>query len=402
MRAQGNLTTLKIFTLFILVCLSACSEKTDPERKKYSIYTMARDAREYITQVNDLSGGTVNPIQKGAQTYPKRIWFDLIVKDGYYYRHEKKNHFFLKYTVENNRFVPVDSVSLPEFAYLDNYKWVHPDTLLLISYNRQLSKVKYARVTVKNMKATVGDLPVPLPFGRYNAMSIGFSELKDKQLLVGYTYHTINAAQDYSTSDTVYVSVLSYPGLKPVKTLKDARSTYPGGSNTAQVNTFTDEKGDFYFLACPGIALGNHPDKPTAVYRIKKGENILDSTYFFNISQSPIANHGYGLWDIGNNQAIIRSERRELFTGINDHYKVPHIEFYVLDLEKKTVKKLGMPLDKGTSRTCVLVDNGLVYISLNSDSEGNYIWIYNPKNGSLKKGLKLEGEIDYILRIEKL
>jgi hypothetical protein len=195
--------------------------------------------------------------------------------------------------------------------------------------------------------------------------------------------------------------MLSYPELKVQKTLKDSRSTYPGGANTAQQNTFTDDKGDFHFLACPGIALGNNPDKPTAMYRIKKDEDDLDSTFFWNISAS-IKNHAYGLWDIGNNQAIIRSERRELFTGIEDHYKVPHIEFYILDLLTKTTKKLDLPLDKGTSRQCVLVENGLVYISLNSETDGNFIWTYNPKDGSLEKGLQLSGEVDYILRIEKL
>lgn len=400
MRAQGNPVILTILFFTGLSFLSGCSEKQRTESKKYSIYTMAKDYKEYITQVDDLSSGAIDPLKNGARTYPKQIWFDLIVKDGFYYRLERKTQYFLKYTIENNRYTPVDSVHISPLTYLDNYNWVHPDTVLLISYDRKMSALSYARVNVKTMKANVGIMPVALPKAPFNSMSVGFSELRNRQLLIGYSYHEITS-QNFRTTDTAYVDILSYPELKWQKTLKDTRSTYPGGANTAQPNTFTDENGDFYFLTCPGIASGNHPDKPTALYRIRKDQDSIDSTFFWNISES-IKNHAYGLWNIGDDKAILRSERRDLFTGVEDHYKVPHIEFYILDLKLKTAKKLVLPLDKGTSRQCVLVENGTVYLSINSDSGGNYIWIYNPKTESLTKGLKLNGAIDYILRIEKL
>ena len=399
MHARGNLITLKLIILPGLIFLFGCSEKRSDERHKYSIYTMADDYKEHISQVNDLSSGKLDPVKNGVRTYPKQIWYDLIVRDGFYYRLERKTNYFLKYAVQNNRYTPVDSVFLTEMSYFDNYQWVHPDSLFLVSFDRKLSRLEYARVNVKTMKAETGNIPVALPKSPFNSMSVGFSMLRKDEFFLGYTYHAITA-RDFTTADTVYVDVLTYPGLKVIKTIKDARSAYPGGANTAQPNTFTDQNGDFYFLACPGIALGNRPEKPTSLYRIKKDEDKLDSTFYWNISES-IKNHGYGLWDIGNGKAILRSERKDLFTGFEDHYKVPHIEFYVLDLAKKTSKKLDLPLDKGTSRQCVLLENGIVYLSINSES-GNYIWIYNPKDETLTKGLQVKDDIDYILRIEKL
>lgn len=398
-RAQDNLTTLKTLTFLGLIFLFGCSEKQKSECQQYSIYTMADDNKEYINQVDNLATGELDPIQKGVRTYPKQIWFDLIVKDGFYFRLERKTNYFLKYTVENNRYIPVDSVKLSGMSYLDNYNWVHSDTVFLTSFDRKVSKLSYARVNIKTMKADIGTLPVSLPKPPFNSMSIGFSMVRAGKLFLGYTYYEITS-QHVKAADSVYIDVLTYPDLKLVKTIKDSRSSYPGGANTAQPNTFTDRHGDFYFLACPGIALGNNPEKPTSLYRIKKDEDKLDSTFFWNISES-IKNHGYGLWNIGSGKAIIRSERKDLFTGVEDHYKVPHIEFYVLDLNKKTAKKLELPLDKGTSRQCILVENGLVYLSVNSES-GNYIWIYNPKDNTLKKGLKIKDDIDYILRIERL
>ncbi|TDE11295.1 DUF4374 domain-containing protein [Dyadobacter psychrotolerans] len=400
MRAGGILALLSL--IIITIIISGCSENTDSGRKKYSIYTMTKDYREYIVQVDSLSQGTVNPVLEGTIVGYKQIWDELIVKEGYYYRINRKSQHFVRSQINKGRFEPADSVALADFVFLENYNWIHPDTLLLISYNRKLNKVNYAKVAVKTMTATTGELPIPAPSGAYNSMSVGFTEFRGNRLFAGYSYHSLSDSNGYSTTDTAYVSVLNYPSLKSRNTIKDTRSTYPGNTNTEQQSTFRDEKGDFYFLTSPGIARGNRPDKPTAVYRIKAGQEVLDSNYFFNISESSIQNHAYGLWYIGNGKAIIRSEQKGLFTGIEDHYKVPHVRFFVLDLETKSAKLLNLPVDKGTARQCVLMENGLVYISINSDREGNYIWIYNPENDKLRKGLKIEGDVDYILRIERL
>ena len=402
MHASGNSFIFTVFILLTSLAFQGCSDSPTSDKRRFSIYVMAKDAKEYIISTNDLTQGEINPIKTGARVSPKQIWYDLIVKDGNYFLMNQKTEYLVSFNIKNNEFIATDSVKLKNISFIDTYTWLHPDSLLLISFNRKLSKVSYARVNTKTLEASVGYLPIPLPTAPYNSMSVGFTDLWHNKLFTGYTYHTTYVPQGYTTSDTAYVAILNYSSLKSEKTLKDIRSTHPGGPNTAQPNTFRDEKGDFYFLACPGVALGNHPGKPTAIYRIKAGEEVLDSTYFFNISASPIQNHGYGLWYIGNGKAIIRSERKGLFKGMEDHYKVPHVEFHVLDLAANTVKKLDLPLDKGTSRRCVLVEKGLVYISINSDAGGNYIWVYNPKDGSLKKGLKLAGNIDYILRIERL
>ena len=87
---------------------------------------------------------------------------------------------------------------------------------------------------------------------------------------------------------------------------------------------------------------------------------------------------------------------------MKDHYKVPHFDFYLLNLEKQTTSRLPLPLDKGTSRQCVLVKNGTVYITVNSGNDGCYVWLLNPETGALKKGLKFSDDTEYILRLERL
>jgi hypothetical protein len=363
---------------------------------------MSKDGKEYLVQLDSLDSGTIFPQKSGAKVEPPRIYHDLIVRDGYYYRLDMKSGRFIRAHVKNNQLTEDKSLAIEGFSICQNYNWITPDSLLLIGYDDSTKKIRYATVNVKNMTAVQDVMEIAAPFGKYNSMSIGFSKLSQGKLMVGYSYHTIVGAYNYSTGDTVYVDVLSYPQMKLLERIKDTRSTYPGDENTRQAHSFTDEKGDFYFIAAPGIAGGNHPNKPTSIFRIKKGDTALDQDYFFNISASAIQNHGYGLWYTGSGKAIIRTERKNIFSGMKDHWKIPHFDYYVIDLETKATSRLPLPLDKGTAKQCVLVENGMVYIGVNSQTEGNYIWHYNPNSGDLKKSLKFDPEIDYILRVERL
>jgi hypothetical protein len=387
---------------FTVGCAERESGQSDALQKKYSIYTMAEDGQEFLMTTDSLSGGRLEPEKSGVKVDPQRIFYDLIVHKGYYYRLDAKTQEFLKIGIENKKFTTKSRLKLEGFSAIDNYNWITPDSLLIIGYDDKSAEVKYAKIHLDSMTAVQGKLNLPAPSGGFNWTSVGFSHFMNGQLLVGYTYHAAHDLLGYTTSDTMYVETLSYPGLKNLKNYKDSRTTYPGGVNTRQSHFFTDENGDFYFITCPGIALGNNPAKPTAIMRIRKSDGSVDPDYFFNISASSIQNNGYGFWYLGKGKAIVRTERKALFTGMGDHYKVPHFDFYEVDLETQTTTRLNLPLDKGTARQCVIVENGIAYIAVNSDSAGNYIWIYNPEKNSLKKGLQLLGQTDYILRIERL
>ncbi len=362
---------------------------------------MTKDGREYLVQTDSLEQGRIDPLQ-GALVIPPRHFYSLIAKDGYYYYLDATKSALIKCSLRGHTFAPVASVPLEGFSMIENFTWLSPDSLLLIGFDFEASITRFARVDVNQLSAEEGLVDIPPPFGPFNWMSIGFTKLNQDRFLIGYTYHSAREPGSYSTIDTITVDVLSYPSMKSLARYKDTRSAYPGGINTQQSYSFTDEKGDFYFVACPGIIAGNNPDKPTGIFRIRDGEERPDPGYFFNISASEIDNHGYGFWYIGKGRAIIRTERKKLYTSIQDHYKVPHFDFYVLNLERQTTTRLDLPLDKGSSRQCVLVEDGNVYITVNSDTDGCYVWLLDPVTLSLKKGLQFTGETDYILRLDRL
>ena len=389
--------------LLISGLLLGCGKKAKNNKGQYSFYILAKDNKEYLVTTDKLDSGVLKPETDGILLDGVDMDRDVLVKNGFIYHLNRKTSLFSKFSLAQEHLIVKGKTGIAKFS-LENYNWVGKDSLLLIGLNTDgYHQVRYALVNTRDMKVIRTDnLAIPKPTGKFKSLSVGFTKIKNGSLYIGYTYHFPISMSDYTTSDTMYVSRFNYPSMQLMATGKDTRSTYPGGMNAVQNYSFTDKNGDYYFMTCPGIALGNRPDLATGIFRIKANEDHIDKDYFFDISDSEIANHAYGMWSLGNDEVVIRSERKDLFTGLGDHYSVAHFEFFVLNLKTKAIRKIDLPLDKGTRRECVLVKDGLAYIAVNSSKNGNYIWQYNIKTRTLKKGLQLGGDTDFILRIDQL
>ncbi len=400
--------TLRQCLLYAVVAVTGClgmacrKEAGESSFGKYSFHLMVKDGSECLIQSDSVETGVIDPGRLGIRPIPARHFYDLVPRRGYYYYVDPKTSRFLKCMTRNGSFSEVGSVSLTGISLVENLTWFSEDSLLLIGYDTGNAVTRYARINTDRMSAEQGIVDIPSPSKPFNWISVGFVRLTDKKISIGYTYHFSTGPGRYTTSDTMYVDVLSFPGMKSLARYKDTRSAYPGGVNTKESYSFTDENGDFYFIACPGIIAGNHPGKPTAIFKIPAGEEKPDPGYFLNISASPIGNHAYGCWYIGNGKVIVRAERKDLYKGLSDHYKTPHFSFFLADLHSGTTSRLDLPLDKGSSRQCVLAEGGKVYITVNSDTDGCFVWIFDPATRSLQKGMQFTGSTDYILRMDKM
>lgn len=363
---------------------------------------MDKDDREYIVQTDELDRGVIDP-REVSEPLPDTISRNMIIKDGFYYQVHRRSGTFTKYQVDNNRLHRIAQLELSDYGE-ENFYWIGKDSLLLSGLNLATNAGRYYLVNTVAMKVLAsGALNITQPQGIYKTISIGFVQQREDTLLVGYTFHSGEDNSHNMSSDTMYMASILFPSMQRVGLQKEWRSTYPAGPNNIQHNDFTDEQGNYYFMTCPGIAMGNKLSAATAIFRIKANSTQIDPDYFFTISGSAINNHAYGLWYLGQGKAIVRTERKDLYTGLSDHYSAPHFEFYLLDINRqRVIKKLNLPLDKGTRKECVLVEGNTAYIAVNNPKEGNYIWKYNIPKDELTKGLRLAGNTDFILRIDAL
>lgn len=392
----------KFSLLLLIVFFIGCSnrDQVNSTTNKYSLYIMNKDLGNTILTTNSIDSGTMDILKNGIDVPTQYFDRSIIIHEGFFYH--IKSEKFRKFSIKENALTEIAAIPMSD-QHIENINWQGKDTLLIFTLdNKTYSKLHYYKIDVKRFEILQKEeIPLPSPPPNFTTVSIGFSTLHHNNLIIGYTYNKVFNETDFTTIDTMYMATLNPENLQIRAIQKDNRSTYPGGINTVQSYSFADENGNFYFMSCPGIALGNNLSKPTAIFRIPKDTTKVDSTYFFNLTAAT-QNHAYGMWYLGNNEAIIRSERKDLYNDFSDHHSTYQFEYYVVDLLKQTTTKLKLPYDKGTRKESVLVENGKAYITIDDKDDNHQVWIYNILTKEISTGLKLDKETDFIVRIDKL
>ncbi|MND75012.1 hypothetical protein D3C80_666200 [compost metagenome] len=394
------------FTLFLSLLLLhlVISCRTEDEGRntdgKYSLYTMNKDLGNTIITSNTIDSGNLTISKNGIDIPTQQFDRSIIAKDKHFYFLRAGK--FRKYTLESNGLKEIAQLAMQD-QHIENINWLDRDTLLLFtSDNKTNRRLWVYKITVNDFKINQQqEVKLPSASADFKILSVGFGTIHQQRLLIGYTFNKVINETDFTTIDTMYIATLDKKTLQLENIQKDTRSSYPGGVNTVQSYSFHDENGNFYFMSCPGIALGNSPSKPTAIFRIDNNSPHINPTYFLNLT-AKTHNHAYGMWYLGNNQAIIRSERRDRYTDFSDHHSTYQFEYYVVDLISQTTTKLNLPFDKGTRKESVLVENGKAYITIDDAKDQHQVWIYDIKSKDIQVGLTLDQATDFIVRIDRL
>lgn len=391
-----------LLTILLIIVLIGC--KTDSNNKnttgKYSLYTMNKDLGNSIVTSNMLDRGKLNLSKNGIDIPTQQFDRSIMIKDKhFYFLREGK---FRKYILEQTGLKQIAQLDMPD-QHIENMNWIDDDNLLLFTSDNKTNRQLWIyKIFVKDLRIDQQqEIKLPPSRSDFSLLSIGFSTIHQHHLVVGYTFNKVINETDFTTVDTMYVATLDQSTLQISKIQKDVRSAYPGGVNTVQSYSFHDEDGNYYFMSCPGIALGNTPSKPTAIFRIDSNSTRINPEYFFNIT-AKTHNHAYGMWYLGNNHAMIRSERRDRYTDFSDHHSTYQFEYYVVDLIAQTAKKLDLPFDKGTRKESVLVENGKAYIAIDDVNDQHRVWIYDIASAEISIGITLDQATEFILRIDRM
>ena len=203
-------------------------------------------------------------------------------------------------------------------------------------------------------------------------------------------------------TDTAFVSVYSYPSMSYITTFKDSRTSAIGyyGDSPAILE---DENGNHYTLSSSSFGAGyTQATKPSGILKINAGESKFDENYFYNFEEAT----GYKLLTgtyVANGKAVVRYIPQDgpdyLWAAFQDN--VPFTKIGVIDLVNKTFTEVAdIPAHGGQYKTPFYIENGLVYVSVNTGSEA-HIYSVDANTATAKKGAAIDGlEAQAIYKID--
>ncbi|UII29629.1 DUF4374 domain-containing protein [Fulvivirga ulvae] len=393
--------SLILSALGLTLLFTSCSDDDSSVTPVASGYVMSlrtedadEESADYYITVDDLMTGEISAEGQGVELVG---WnYNGHFGDTYFAFGYDLNE-CIGYKMINNQLVEQGKFVFERF---DVMSAIDDESFLAIgapwgggSYDCQLQVVDVAEIAItKNVKHPIyesfdnGDQLNAWPTGAY---------VDGDKLFVAF-YPLNGTSWETPNTDTAYVSVYSYPEIEYIKTIKDSR-TAPIGYYGASPSILEDESGNHFTLSVSSKAAGyTQATKPSGVLKINAGEDEFDADYFFNVEES-----GYKVLSatyVGNGLAVARviSLQMDEAAGAQSQWAAfseitPILNVAVLDLNKETVTIVeDVPLHGGQYQTPYLVENGKVYISVNTGTEA-HIYQVDAASGSATKGAKLIG-----------
>lgn len=388
-----------IFLLFLCavsVLLNACHPVNEDKNPVYGI--MVFDSIQDIdTFIPAMSLKTGAPRARGMDLPPNAV---VITTWGqYYFVMHTDTKTFVRYRATQQGFVKEQELGvkgIPYEAYSSWLVWVNPHTILLGSTENE--HFSYMEIDLRAMKILRhGPLEVPAAPAdlKYTAISARFANNK---LYLFYTFQKGLMRQHiYPPDSAVYAEIFNYPQLQTKKSLKDSRTTWPGGYNIWGPNTLVF-KDTVYVLGQPGKRTGDHPSAFPAILRIDSKKDVFDPDYLFRLDSNK-TREAYTLHDLGHGLAITKVIEKKKINKFMDYSDNRSAHFELLDLVKKTNTRLITENINISFWQDVLLEGDNAYLAAYYGNNKSQIWIYNLKTGNLKPGIKVEGTV---FRLEKL
>jgi len=413
-------TTFKILLsggLLSVLLFSACS-KSDSEpdtdgtgggtltKSKYVfVYTAGSSGvtGTYIISADDVSQGSVSSTNNGVET------------DAYSFIVQNNKVFAQAYTDQG----PVTPFGLSADGKITNagnvvttfrtgvYGTVNDDAWIGGGDPRRNGVGELFRFDAKNLLLagrSTTDLKAITQTGA-NAVWTGLFQVDSKIYMPYYKFTPPASATApftqgvYGSLDSTWIAVFSYPEMKYEKTIADDRTGYVGNWFSMQ-GLKQIENGDVYTWSTAPEINGIKSKKPSGIVRIKKGTEVFDKSYFFNMEEVAGAKIARGAY-IANGKFLMA-----LYAGATTgDIQGGRVKMAIVDVNAKSVTYVSgvpehnQPLFK--LNTYYEEDGKTIDYVFKDDNGQNYVYVINAETATAKKGLYLEGATD-ITSISKL
>lgn len=403
---KTNFIKNKLFFLAgLAVLFTACEETETPTvesaTSKYVLSLRTQGANDesadYILTTEDLMTGEISAVGNGVEL----IGWNYIGKfGGKYFSFGYDLNECIGYALEDNKLVEKGKFAFERFDLMNP---IDESYFMAIgapwgggSYDCQLQIVDINDISISRTVLH----PIYVSYDPENA-DFQLNAWPTTSYIDGdkfyVSFYSLNGESwETPNTDTAYVSVYSYPELDYIKTIKDAR-TGPIGYYGAQPSIITDELGDHYTLSSGAYSAGfTQVTKESAILKIAAGADKFDADYFFEVEES-----GYKVTSavyVANGLAVanVISTSIDKAAGEESQWglfseSTPLLNTAIIDLYNKTVTIVDeVPLHGGQYQTPFLVEDGKVYISVNTGAEA-HVYQVDPIEATAAQGAELIG-----------
>ncbi|GAA3627393.1 hypothetical protein GCM10022397_11150 [Flavivirga jejuensis] len=372
----------------------------DDGKSKFAIWLQLGswpNTTQYVAGVDDITTGEISLEGNGDEVTSKADYGIVTNGDGYYYYPSSSTDFgkMTKFEYKDDQLQVVSEVPFTYQNSINAHTWIDETTLIFYGLNGDRDKLLYTILNTETLAMTNGEFDLPAIPQDYTGIYTGNIEYVNGKILMTYTYN-----KDWPEKGNlpIYLAEIEYPSMSTKSISEETRTLAMGGINMWESSSTVNEENDIYMMFNPGWYYD--ADNNSGVFRIKNGETTFDQSYFFNLTET-LGGSTSGLWYIGNGKAIVKYEDAATIAANPD--TLFNALYALVDLPSSTViKKLELPLDKGTGLQSVTIDNGKAYIVVNAETEKDYVWEVDSNTGAVSAGLEIVGGYEYILRIDKL
>ncbi len=392
-----------VFVLTALSALSGCSKKeetsrVEPVASSFGIWTQLGswpNTSYYIMGVSSLSEGSTKLEGNGIDV-TTTLNNSVISRGGYYYYYNTTEGRLGKYQLKDGAVSTVKQVPFTYFSSLAGHTWIDENTLVMIGLAASGKAINYAIINTTTLaitNGTVTGLP-EIPTG-YSAYRVG-GDIQYKDGKLYFSTIMVNTTT-YALYKKLYTMAVSYPAFAVTQLSTDDRTAGLGNTSGYFATSFVDEQGDMYFLTSWNGVLSDGSYSAKSIYRIKKGSDVLDTSYYVDGSVALGKEPAAGLFmNLGNGKAIIKYQVATGYSNTKFGYSILN-----LSTGKELRKLTEIPDGLGSERN-VYVDNGKAYIAVLSGEGTDYIWIYDSATDKVSKGLQIQGGYTSFSRLDKL
>ncbi|MEN5195159.1 DUF4374 domain-containing protein [Sphingobacterium faecium] len=194
----------------------------------------------------------------------------------------------------------------------------------------------------------------------------------------------------FTTTDTTYIGIFSYPELKFEKTIRDGRGSHIGNW-WAQQGLAVDDKGDAYVWFSANEASLASKNK-SGFLRIKKGTDEFDKDYYFDIESLGNGKIARGSYLKDDKFLMTIYNKGQQAEGVGGGL----VKLYIVDIQTKKmteIKEIPAHEQQGYKDVVFVEKDGskAYYTCQNLEDKQYYTYTIDIKNATAKKGLKFVG-----------